>query len=97
MYYHLTKTFLLSAQSQKMSIGCNYIISSAKIPQKDECYVGKMRGNFNRNEFSIFDNGDNPDKIKLCARRQLSFIKIEESSLWSNQSCKLSMIVPQPR
>jgi len=58
-----------------MSIGCNYVISSAKIPEKNMSYVGKIRGNFNRNEFNIFDNGDNPDRLKFRPRKQLAYIK----------------------
>lgn len=46
LYYHPNKLFLLSAQQQSMSIGCNYLISSSEIPSKSDKFVGKLRGNF---------------------------------------------------
>jgi hypothetical protein len=49
LYYHPTNTFILSAQEQNMNIGCNYIISSTEKPSKNEFFIAKLRGNFNRN------------------------------------------------
>jgi hypothetical protein len=91
LYHHPTRTFLLSAQEQKMSIGCNYLISRSSHPQKDQHYVGKLRGNFHRDAFFVFDNGENPDRVKVRPRRQLGFIERGKDSKG------VSMIVPRPR
>lgn len=91
LYHRPSRTFLLSAQQQKMSIGCNYLISSSSLPQKDQYYVGKLRGNFHRDAFFVFDNGDNPDRVRVRPRRQLGFIERGEGSKG------VSMIVPRPR
>ncbi len=60
LYHAPSRTFLLSAQDQPLSIGCNYLISKAAFPVKDKFYVAKLRGNFSRTEFNLYDNGDNP-------------------------------------
>jgi hypothetical protein len=46
MYFKPNKTFLLSAQQQSMSIGCNYLISRDRVPAKGKNFIGKVRGNF---------------------------------------------------
>lgn len=58
-----------------MSIGCNFIISRQKLPQKDDNFVAKVRGNFAKNEFNIFDNGNNPEKNSKKPRKHLAFLK----------------------
>lgn len=75
MYYHPTKTFLLSAQDQGMTIGCNYLISRSSIPSKDINFVAKFRGNFTNSEFNLFDNGDKSGKNKSKPRKHLTHIK----------------------
>jgi len=40
---------LLSAQKQNYCIGCNYLMSTKRKPQKDANFVGKVRGNFSNN------------------------------------------------
>lgn len=77
MYHAPSRTFLLSAQDQTLSIGCNYLISKASVPAKDKFYVAKLRGNFSRSEFNLFDNGDNPERVKTRARRHLGLIRKE--------------------
>ena len=75
MFFHSTKRLLLSAQQQSMNIGCNYVISNASVPSKNDHFVGKLRGNFNGDEFNVYDNGDNPERVKNLARKHLGWIK----------------------
>ena len=75
MYYHPSRKFLLSAQQQSMSIGCNYVISRSLTPSKGENFIGKLRGNFQGDEFQLYDNGDNPDRVKNRPRKHLAYIK----------------------
>jgi hypothetical protein len=96
MYYHPTKKFLLSAQDQGMTIGCNYLISRSSIPIKDTNFVAKFRGNFSKSEFNLFDNGDKSGKNKSKPRKHLAHIKKHEGTLF-NKSNKIMMIIPKPQ
>lgn len=77
-----------------MNIGCNYLISSNERPGKDQFFVAKLRGNFQRSEFSIFDNGANPNKGTGNPRKQFAFISIEETSMWHKKQ-QLTALVPK--
>jgi hypothetical protein len=94
LYHHPTSAFVLAAQEQNMNIGCNYLISSKEKPARNEFFIAKLRGNFSRNEFHIFDNGSNPEKSRVNPRKQLGFITVGESSVWSKDE-KLTMYVPR--
>lgn len=98
LYYRPTKQFLLSAQEQSMSIGCNYLISSSPTPSKSQNFVGKLRGNFNGGEFHLYDNGDNPERVKNKPRKHLAYMKRVEESFWKgkDKEMKLSLTVPKP-
>lgn len=48
---------MVSAQKQPNNIGCNYVISKNYIPKKEECFVGKLRGNYGNNQFIVYDGG----------------------------------------
>ena len=101
MFYHFSRNFLISAQQQSMSIGCNYIISKSLTPAKDSNFIGKLRGNFQGDEFQLYDNGDNPDRVKTRPRKHLAYIKKEQnsSSMFSGnqKEIKMTMIVPKPQ
>lgn len=97
LYHDPKNHFLLSGQNQDNSIGVNYFLSTAEIPKKDQFYVGKVRGNFSGNEFNIYDDGDNPDKLKKKLRNQLGFIKFTDNSIWSSRDEKaITVIIPRP-
>jgi len=74
--YHLfhqpSRTFLLSAQEQSIAIGCCYMITNANNSQ----ILGKLRGNFQRDEFNLYDEGDNPDKGTNKPRKHYANIQI---------------------
>jgi hypothetical protein len=76
MYHHPSKSFLLSAQDQGMTIGCNYLISRSHIPAKDSNFTAKFRGNFSNSEFNLFDSGDKLGKNKAKPRKHLAHLKI---------------------
>ena len=97
MFYHPSKSLVLSAQQQSMSIGCNYVISKAEVPSKNEGFVGKLRGNFQGDQFQVYDGGDNPDRIKNRPRKHLGCIKKEEGSKWLGKGeINIIYYVPKP-
>jgi hypothetical protein len=38
--------------------------------------LGKLRGNFKRDEFNLYDEGDNPDKMTNKPRKHYANIQI---------------------
>jgi hypothetical protein len=54
----------MSARKRKKSTSSNYLISTEKVSAKvkDEI-IGKVRSNFFGTEFTLYDNGRNPNKL----------------------------------
>jgi|688.fasta_scaffold296151_1 hypothetical protein len=72
LFHQSSRAFLLSAQEQSIAIGCCYLISSAS----DNQILGKLRGNFQRDEFNLYDEGDNPDKMTNKPRKHYANIQV---------------------
>eukprot|EP00004_Rigifila_ramosa_P003864 TRINITY_DN1414_c0_g1_i1.p1 TRINITY_DN1414_c0_g1~~TRINITY_DN1414_c0_g1_i1.p1 ORF type:complete len:524 (-),score=127.02 TRINITY_DN1414_c0_g1_i1:54-1409(-) len=74
MYYleDAAHTFLLASAKRKDSRTSNYPISldRRKLDRHDPEYIGKLRSNFARNEFYIYDNGENPTRTSSAGARQ---------------------------
>ena len=61
-----TNQFLLTGKKRAGNATSNYMISmdQEKVAKDSTGFLGKVRSNFLGTEFSIYDNGANPDKAK---------------------------------
>ena len=57
---------MLTGKKRSMQTTSNYMITidSQKFEKDNNNYLGKVRSNFLGTEFSIYDDGQNPDKAK---------------------------------
>lgn len=57
---------MLTGKKRSGNTTSNYLISmdQEKVGKKSSGFLGKVRSNFLGTEFSIYDNGANPDKAK---------------------------------
>lgn len=58
------KIFLLAARKRKRSKTSNYLITIDPIDLKrdGENFIGKLRANYLGTQFTVYDNGKNPNK-----------------------------------
>ena len=58
--------YMLTGKKRTFNTTSNYMISmdQEKVGKNGTGYLGKVRSNFLGTEFSIYDNGANPDKAK---------------------------------
>ena len=70
LYLEDTKRLLLSVKKRSGNWTGNYLITldHQNLDTKSEGYVGKLRSNFWKSVFSIYDNGENPIRVINTSR-----------------------------
>ena len=98
--YHIYLTsgfkYLMSAKKRSCNNTSNYLITMNKneFSKTNPGFLGKVRSNFLGTEFTLFDNGENPKKIKTRdkARSQLGMVFYESNILGSKGPRKMKVI-----
>ena len=60
--------FILGAFKRSRNTCSNYMIrldDELDVTKKDSGYIGKLKSNFLKSEYNIYDNGKNPKKTKI--------------------------------
>ena len=90
--------FLLTGKKRSRQTTSNYLISldQAKESKNSQGYLGKVRSNFLGTEFSLFDNGENPDKAKTpeAIRGQHGVVQYETNVLGSKGPRRMKVLLP---
>jgi hypothetical protein len=90
--------FLMVAKKRSNNKTSNYLISSQQdeLDKNSTSYLGKVRGNFVGTEFTIYDNGVNPKKVKAddVVRNELGVILYASNVLGSAGPRKMTTIIP---
>jgi len=77
----------------------HYLISHKKdeIKKNSKFFIGKLRGNFNKSEYNIYDTGKNPKKTSNSSeyRENLGAILYESSSVGVKGPRKMRVMVPE--
>ena len=71
-------------------------MDQVKESKNSQGYLGKCRSNFLGTEFSIFDNGENPDKAKTpdAIRSQHGVVQYETNVLGSKGPRRMKVLLP---
>lgn len=102
-YLHLEredgrKIFLLAGRKRKKSATSNYLISidPTDLARESATFVGKLRSNRLGTQFTVFDNGENPNKntVDSKTRRELAAIVYDTNVLGFKGPRKMSCIIP---
>ncbi|KAL1286321.1 Tubby protein [Trichinella pseudospiralis] len=103
-FLHLEKDdgkriFLLAARKRKKSTTSNYLISIDPTDLSRYCasFVGKLRSNVLGTQFTLYDNGENPQKstvIDVGVRRELAAIIYDPNVLGLKGPRKMTVILP---
>ncbi|KAL1238366.1 Tubby protein [Trichinella spiralis] len=103
-FLHLEKEdgkriFLLAARKRKKSTTSNYLISIDPTDLSRYCasFVGKLRSNVLGTQFTLYDNGENPQKstvIDVGVRRELAAIIYDPNVLGLKGPRKMTVILP---
>lgn len=92
------KIFLLAARKRKRSKTSNYLISIDPIDlnRDGEHFTGKLRANLLGTQFTVYDNGNNPNKgiYDDRLRRELIAIIYDTNILGFKGPRKMSVIMP---
>nr|XP_021485280.1 tubby-related protein 1 [Meriones unguiculatus] len=94
------KVFLLAGRKRKRSKTANYLISSdpTNLSRGGENFIGKLRSNLLGNRFTVFDNGQNPqrgggvDVERL--RQELAAVVYETNVLGFRGPRRMTVIIP---
>ena len=93
-----TNQFLLTGKKRSGNTTSNYMISmdQEKVDKKSAGFLGKVRSNFLGTEFSIFDNGCNPEKAKTpeSIRMQHGVVQYETNVLGSKGPRRMKVLLP---
>ena len=90
-------TFLLSAIKRKDSKTGNYPITlnQSKIKRGDKEYIGKLRANLARSEYTVYDDGDNPARQSKPIRDTAKLRKELATVVYSEKYPReISVLVP---
>ncbi|XP_024913506.1 tubby protein homolog [Cynoglossus semilaevis] len=105
-YLHMEKedgkrVFLMAGRKRKKCKTSNYLISTdpTNLSRDTNCYIGKLRSNVLGTKFTVYDEGENPDKkpfIKECesVRQELAAICYETNVLGFRGPRKMTVIIP---
>ncbi|XP_040278152.1 tubby-related protein 1 [Bufo bufo] len=101
-YVHLDndkKVFLLAGRKRKKSKTSNYLISidATDLSRGGENFIGKLRSNLMGTKFTVFDNGENPEKANSDwsnVRQELAAIVYETNVLGFKGPRKMTMLIP---
>lgn len=93
-----TNQFLLTGKKRAGNATSNYMISmdQEKAGKGGSGYLGKVRSNFLGTEFSIYDNGANPEKAKTpdSVRSQHGVVQYETNVLGSKGPRRMKVLLP---
>ncbi|XP_037320558.2 tubby protein homolog [Pungitius pungitius] len=105
-YLHMEKedgkrVFLMAGRKRKKCKTSNYLISTdpTNLSRDTNCYIGKLRSNVLGTKFTVYDEGENPEKkpfVKECesVRQELAAICYETNVLGFKGPRKMTVIVP---
>ncbi|KAK2502321.1 hypothetical protein MC885_001283 [Smutsia gigantea] len=95
------KVFLLAGRKRKRSKTANYLISSdpTNLSRGGENFVGKLRSNLLGNRFTVFDNGQNPQRggggsDVGSLRQELAAVIYETNVLGFRGPRRMTVIIP---
>ncbi|XP_036775959.2 tubby-related protein 1 isoform X5 [Manis pentadactyla] len=95
------KVFLLAGRKRKRSKTANYLISSdpTNLSRGGENFVGKLRSNLLGNRFTVFDNGQNPQRggggtDVGSLRQELAAVIYETNVLGFRGPRRMTVVIP---
>ncbi|XP_008838321.1 tubby-related protein 1 [Nannospalax galili] len=95
------KVFLLAGRKRKRSKTANYLISSdpTNLSRGGENFIGKLRANLLGNRFTVFDNGQNPQRGRRGTdvenlRQELAAVIYETNMLGFRGPRRMTIIIP---
>ncbi|KAK3559618.1 hypothetical protein QTP86_013578, partial [Hemibagrus guttatus] len=95
------KVFLMAGRKRKKSTTSNYLISidPTDLSRDTSSYIGKLRSNVLGTKFTVYDNGENPDKKPFVKereslRQELAAICYEKNVLGFKGPRKMIVIIP---
>lgn len=95
------QVFLLAGRKRKRSKTANYLISSdpTNLSRGGENFVGKLRSNLLGNRFTIFDNGQNPQRggggtDVGSLRQELAAVIYETNVLGFRGPRRMTVVIP---
>ncbi|KAB5555532.1 hypothetical protein PHYPO_G00035280 [Pangasianodon hypophthalmus] len=95
------KVFLMAGRKRKKSTTSNYLISidPTDLSRDTSNYIGKLRSNVLGTKFTVYDNGENPDRKPFVKeteslRRELAAICYEKNVLGFKGPRKMTVIIP---
>uniref|UniRef100_A0A5F9D6E1 Tubby-like protein n=1 Tax=Oryctolagus cuniculus TaxID=9986 RepID=A0A5F9D6E1_RABIT len=95
------KVFLLAGRKRKRSKTANYLISSdpTNLSRGGENFIGKLRSNLLGNRFTVFDNGQNPQRGGSgtdvgSLRQELAAVIYETNVLGFRGPRRMTVIIP---
>ncbi|XP_055463192.1 tubby-related protein 1 [Psammomys obesus] len=94
------KVFLLAGRKRKRSKTANYLISSdpTNLSRGGENFIGKLRSNLLGNRFTVFDNGQNPQRgggVDVeSLRQELAAVVYETNVLGFRGPRRMTVIIP---
>nr|XP_020024524.1 tubby-related protein 1 isoform X1 [Castor canadensis] len=95
------KVFLLAGRKRKRSKTANYLISSdpTNLSRAGENFMGKLRSNLLGNRFTVFDNGQNPQRgggstDMANLRQELAAVIYETNVLGFRGPRRMTVILP---
>lgn len=99
MWFEKKGLFLMGARKRKKNKSSNYLISLSKtdLSRKSKNFVAKVRSNLLGTQFQMFDEGDNPKKLKSKTarpRNQLGCVFYEPNPFGYKGPRKLLAVLP---
>ncbi|KAI4018020.1 TUB like protein 1 [Homo sapiens] len=94
------KVFLLAGRKRKRSKTANYLISidPTNLSRGGENFIGKLRSNLLGNRFTVFDNGQNPQRgystNVASLRQELAAVIYETNVLGFRGPRRMTVIIP---
>ncbi|XP_060715346.1 tubby protein homolog isoform X1 [Tachysurus vachellii] len=95
------KVFLMAGRKRKKSTTSNYLISidPTDLSRDTSSYIGKLRSNVLGTKFTVYDNGENPEKKPFVKeseslRQELAAICYEKNVLGFKGPRKMTVIIP---
>ncbi|XP_053496695.1 tubby protein homolog [Ictalurus furcatus] len=95
------KVFLMAGRKRKKSTTSNYLISidPTDLSRDTSSYIGKLRSNVLGTKFTVYDNGENPDRKPFVKeteslRQELAAICYEKNVLGIKGPRKMTVIIP---
>ncbi|XP_005160427.1 uncharacterized protein si:dkey-220f10.4 isoform X2 [Danio rerio] len=105
-YLHMEKedgkrVFLMAGRKRKKCKTSNYLISvdPTDLSRDTDSYIGKLRSNVLGTKFTVFDNGENPERKPFIKemdtlRQELAAIFYEKNVLGFKGPRKMTVIIP---